>query len=81
MAYTYRIGWSKLNKHYYGVRYSKRSHPSDLWNKKVAKAKMKKCTDGLKIYDSINDLAKAYGLKHSGAKYRIISTTYNWSLI
>ena len=29
--YTYLIGWSKLNKWYYGVRYSKKCHPSDLW--------------------------------------------------
>jgi len=29
--YTYHIGWSKLNTHYYGVRYSRRCHPADLW--------------------------------------------------
>jgi hypothetical protein len=29
--YTYLIGWSKHNKWYYGVRYSKTCHPSDLW--------------------------------------------------
>ena len=39
--YCYLIGWSKLNKFYYGVRYSKRMfclydsgcHPDDLWVK------------------------------------------------
>lgn len=31
MAYTYLIGWSKLDKWYYGVRYAKTAHPSDLW--------------------------------------------------
>jgi hypothetical protein len=31
IPYTYRISWTKLNKHYYGVRYSKNCHPSDLW--------------------------------------------------
>lgn len=31
--YTYIIGWSKLNKYYYGVRYAKNCHPSDLWTK------------------------------------------------
>ena len=31
MAYTYLIGWSKLDKWYYGVRYAKKSHPNDLW--------------------------------------------------
>jgi len=29
--YTYLIGWSKLNKFYYGVRYSKYAKPEDLW--------------------------------------------------
>ena len=31
--YTYLIGWSNLNKFYYGVRYGKGCHPSDLWVK------------------------------------------------
>lgn len=31
MAYTYLIGWSNLNKWYYGVRFSKKSKPSELW--------------------------------------------------
>lgn len=31
MAYTYLIGWSKYNKFYYGVRFSKKSDPSELW--------------------------------------------------
>jgi hypothetical protein len=29
--YTYLIGWSKLNLWYYGARYAKNCHPSDLW--------------------------------------------------
>lgn len=29
--YTYLIGWSNLNKYYYGVRYAKNCNPSDLW--------------------------------------------------
>lgn len=29
--YTYLIGWSKLNLWYYGVRFKKGCHPSDLW--------------------------------------------------
>jgi len=31
MAYTYLIGWSKLKKYYYGVRFAKKSNPKDLW--------------------------------------------------
>jgi hypothetical protein len=29
--YTYLIGWRSLNLWYYGVRFSKNCHPSDLW--------------------------------------------------
>ena len=29
--YTYLIGWSKQDRWYYGVRYAKHCHPSDLW--------------------------------------------------
>ena len=31
IPYTYLIGWTKHNKWYYGVRYAKLCHPSDLW--------------------------------------------------
>lgn len=31
IPFTYLIGWSKLNKFYYGVRYSKTANPSTLW--------------------------------------------------
>jgi hypothetical protein len=30
--YTYLIGWSQLNKFYYGVRFAKGCRPDDLWN-------------------------------------------------
>jgi hypothetical protein len=33
IPYTYLIGWSKLNKWYYGVRYAKSCLPADLWVK------------------------------------------------
>lgn len=31
MTYTYLIGWSKHKKYYYGVRFSKKSDPKELW--------------------------------------------------
>lgn len=31
IPFTYRIGWSKLDKHYYGVKYAKGATPKDLW--------------------------------------------------
>jgi len=33
IPYTYLIGWTVLDKWYYGVRYRKGCHPSDLWAK------------------------------------------------
>lgn len=32
VPYTYVVGWKKLNKWYYGVRFSKNCNPNDLWN-------------------------------------------------
>lgn len=32
VPYTYRIAWSSIDKHYYGVRYAKNCHPNDFWN-------------------------------------------------
>lgn len=37
--YTYLIGWSKQNKWYYGVRYSKNCNPADLWVKYFTSSK------------------------------------------
>lgn len=31
MAYTYLIGWSELDRYYYGVRFSEKSNPKELW--------------------------------------------------
>ena len=33
LCYTYLIGWSNLDKWYYGVRFAKNAHPDDLWDK------------------------------------------------
>lgn len=37
--YTYFIGWPAYGKFYYGVRYSKNCHPSDLWVKYFTSSK------------------------------------------
>lgn len=38
-CYTYLIGWSGENKWYYGVRYSDRADPTDLWEKYFTSSK------------------------------------------
>lgn len=37
--YTYLIGWSKEKKFYYGVRYSKKCNPNELWVKYFTSSK------------------------------------------
>lgn len=37
--YTYLIGWSALDKYYYGVRYAKNCNPLDLWVKYFTSSK------------------------------------------
>ena|ERR1035437_1954521 len=37
--YTYLIGWSKLDKYYYGKRTAKKCHPTDLWVKYFTSSK------------------------------------------
>ena len=29
--YAYLIGWSELDRWYYGIRFAKKAHPDDLW--------------------------------------------------
>ena len=40
--YTYLVGWSTLNKFYYGVRFAKNCHPSDFWVKYFTSSKIVK---------------------------------------
>jgi hypothetical protein len=37
--YTYLIGWSAIDRWYYGVRYGKGCHPTDLWTKYFTSSK------------------------------------------
>ena len=47
--YTYLIGWSDLNKFYYGVRYAKNCHPDELWKSYFTSSK------------HVKDFRKKYG--------------------
>jgi len=42
ISYTYLIGWKNQNKWYYGVRYSSKCHPNDLWKKYFTSSKQVK---------------------------------------
>lgn len=64
--YTYLIGWSHLDMWYYGVRYSKDCHPSDLWRKyKTSSKEVKRFyqdhgpPDIVKVRRIFDDVSKA----------------------
>lgn len=40
--YTYLIGWSKLDRWYYGVRWARGCHPGELWKKYKTSSKVVK---------------------------------------
>lgn len=40
IPFTYRISWSKLDKHYYGVKYAQGCKPSDLWKTYFTSSKL-----------------------------------------
>lgn len=66
IPYTYLIGWTKLNKWYYGVRYAKGCSPNDLWIKyKTSSNYVKEFTkihgdpDIIEIRKTFNSVKKA----------------------
>ena len=72
MPYVYLIGWTKLNRFYYGARWASSCDPSDLWttyftsSKHVAKFRKEHGEPDLvqvrKVFDSA-DKCKAYEMK------------------
>lgn len=66
IPYTYLIGWSKLNKWYYGVRYAKGCNPEELWKSYFTSSKYVKFfrkingePDIIEIRKIFNDTYKA----------------------
>lgn len=64
--YTYLIGWSKLDKFYYGVRYAKTCIPDDLWVRYFTSSKLVKHyrnlygePDIIQVRRTFNDKVKA----------------------
>lgn len=83
--YTYLIGWSNLNKWYYGVRFSKNCHPSDLWvtyftSSKIVKEyrKIYGEPDIIKIRKTFNSPKKAQLWEHKVLKKLKVIKNENW---
>jgi hypothetical protein len=55
--YTYLIGWSKLDKWYYGVKSAKGCHPSQLFNMTLSKSKRYETSS-----KEVKSLLMCYGL-------------------
>ena len=58
--YTYLIGWSKLDKWYYGVKFAKGCHPAELFNMGVSKKRRyetsSKVVHGLILENGLPDI-------------------------
>ena len=63
--YTYLIGWSSISKYYYGVRFAKNCHPSDLWVKYFTSSKA--VAEYRKLYGDpdVIEVRKTFADKHS----------------
>lgn len=64
--FTYLIGWSSLRKYYYGVKFAKKCHPTDLFNTYFTSSKivhnyirMHGTPDIIQIRKTFNDINKA----------------------
>jgi len=69
LAYTYRIGWSKLNKHYYGVQYNKKADPKVLWESYFTSSdKVKEFRDKYGEPDIV-EIRKTFKSKHDAISH------------
>jgi hypothetical protein len=60
MSYTYLIGWSKLNKYYYGVRFRKGCNPNELWKSYFTSSKYVKSFRELNGEPDIIEIRKKF---------------------
>jgi len=70
-AYTYLIGWSSMNKYYFGLRYKRGCKTTDLWTKYFTSSKQVKIMreffgepDIIQIRTMFDDISKAREHEH-----------------
>jgi hypothetical protein len=85
MPYTYYIGWSSLNKWYYGVRFAKGCNPQDLWKKYFTSSKEVKLLrekfgepDIIKIDKTFLDSNEAREYEHQVLKFLDVGRNEIW---
>lgn len=93
--YTYLLGWSSLNKFYYGVRYAKSCRPEDLWVKYFTSSKHVKYfvqkhgnPDTIQIRKTFDDREKAIKWENTVLRRlkvvsnkKFLNATYNGAII
>ena len=67
--YTYLIGWSSLNKFYYGVQYGSKANPSNLWNSYFTSSKYVKEFRELYGEPDIIQVRKTFETKEQAIQY------------
>lgn len=60
IPYTYLIGWTQLNKWYYGVRYAYKCVPSDLWSTYFTSSKLVKEYRGIYGEPNVIEIRKTF---------------------
>jgi hypothetical protein len=83
--YTYLIGWKHLNLWYFGVRYAKNCHPSELWkkyktsSKKVLEqVKLSGNPDVIEVRDIFDCVEKARNHEHKVLKKLGVIRSSKW---
>jgi len=83
--YTYLIGWSTLNKWYYGVQYGKSAHPNNLWNNYFTSSKYVKEFRKLYGEPDIIEVRKIFSNKEQAIRWEFkviqrmkIVSSCNW---
>ena len=67
--YCYLIGWSKLNKYYYGARWSEKANPKDLWNGYYTSSKLVKIFKEQNGNPDIIQVRKTFNCKKKTQKW------------
>lgn len=84
-AFTYLIGWTKLDLWYYGVRWKKGCHPNDLWTKYFTSSKYVKRVrkvhgepDVIQIRKTFSSTRKARLWEHNVLVRLDVSNSSKW---
>lgn len=67
--YTYLIGWTNLNKWYYGVRFARKSKPGELWRTYFTSSKYVKEFRVINGEPDVIQIRKTFHLKEAAIRW------------